>query len=224
MLERSPSTRRALTLPRPRLRGVSHAVAFALSLPAAVWLLGLTDSPRGRVAALAFAVGITVMLGASALVHLRRWSERATEILFRVDHSAIFLAIAGTATAIGLLGLDGWQQELLVWGTWAAAVVGIVVEWLPFASPRGLANTVYLTLGWLPILLVPWLVQQAGWGALVLLMAGGLLYTLGAIVVGLRRPDPNPRVFGYHEIWHLMVIGAVSSHYALVAFVLLPMR
>lgn len=224
MLQRSPSTERALASPRPRLRGVTHLAAFVASLPAGSWLISHAESLRGGLAAVAFTIGITVMFGASALVHLRRWSERVTEILFRVDHSAIFLAIAGTATAIGLLGLAGWQQELLVWGTWAAAGVGILVEWLPFAPPRGFANTVYLTLGWLPVLLLPWLIQHAGWSAVGLLVLGGLLYTVGAVIVGIRRPDPRPHLFGYHEIWHLMVIGAVVSHYVMIAFVLLPIR
>lgn len=223
MLERSPSTDRALTLPRPRMRGVSHLVAFVISVPAGVWLIAAAGQGQARLAALAFGGGVSTMLGASALVHLRRWSERTTEVLFRLDHTAIFLAIAGTATAIGVLGLTGWPRSLLVWGAWSAAGVGIVLEWLPFAPPPGFANTVYLTMGWLPVLLVPWLIQQAGWSAVALLAGGGLLYTTGAIIVGLRRPDPNPHVFGYHEIWHLLVVGAVAFHYVMVAFVLLPL-
>ncbi|MFP5308155.1 MAG: PAQR family membrane homeostasis protein TrhA [Actinomycetes bacterium] len=151
------------------------------------------------------------------------WPEHTTELLFRLDHTAIYLAFGGTATPLALLGLSGWHRTALLWGLWGAAAVGIVLEWLPFAPPKGFSNGVYLTMGWATMLLLPGLWSTAGVDAVVLLLVGGAFYTVGAIVVGLRRPDPDPLVFGYHEIWHLFVIAAVVAHYTMVATTLLPL-
>ena len=222
-LERSLSTERALTLPRPRWRGVSHRVAAVLSVPAAAWLAWLAPAGTPRVAALVYALSMTIMFAVSAIVHLRPWPEHTTELLFRLDHTAIYLAFGGTATPLALLGLSGWHRTALLWGLWGAAAVGIVLEWLPFAPPKGFSNGVYLTMGWATMLLLPGLWSTAGVDAVVLLLVGGALYTVGAIIVGLQRPDPDPLVFGYHEIWHLFVIAAVVAHYAMVATTLLPL-
>jgi hemolysin III len=170
-----------------------------------------------------YAASVTIMFGVSALVHLKRWDAHTTELLLRLDHTAIYLTFGGTATPLALLGLSGWHRTALLWGLWVAALLGIVLEWLPFAAPRGFSNGVYLTLGWATLLLLPGLWRTAGVDAVALLLLGGACYTVGAIVVGLRRPDPNPHVFGYHEIWHLFVIAAVVAHYAMVATTLLPL-
>lgn len=110
----------------------------------------------------------------------------------------------------------------MVWGAWSVALVGIVIEWLPFRTPRGVAYTLYLVLGWATIPFVPAVVANRGWTTGGLLLAGGALYTVGAVIVAVQRPDPVPRVFGYHEIWHLMVVLAVVLHYAMVGATLLP--
>jgi hemolysin III len=217
-----PSTERALTLPRPRWRGVSHLVAFVVAVPAGAAVTVAAPAGHARVAVGVFAFGIVAMFGASALVHRRPWSEGTYDLLFRLDHTGIFLAIAGTATPIAVFGLDGWQQQALLIGSWAGAAIGIGLEWMPFAPPRGMANTVFLTLGWLPILLVPWLWANTGPVTVTLLLVGGMLYTAGAIIVAIQRPDPDPSRFGYHEIFHALVIGAVVAHYAMVAVTLLP--
>lgn len=211
ILQRSINTERALTLPRPRLRGRSHLAASLVSVPGSVlWIILAPAGTRAGIAA--FALGIAAMFTCSALLHLRRWDATTYERLFRLDHSGIYLAIAGTGIGVALLGLEGWPRLVLALGMAIGSAIGIVVEWLPFAPPRGFNQAVYLTLGWLPVMLLPWLWMQAGVATVVLLLSGGVLYTVGAVVVGTRRPDPWPTVFGYHEIFHVFVIAAVAVH------------
>lgn len=211
-LQRSVNTEYAVSAPRPRLRGRSHLVAGVVGLPLAV--VTTVGSPAGtvRTGVAAFGFGVTVMFLCSALLHLRRWDAMLHERLFRLDHSGIYCAIGGSASAIALLALDGWPRRVLLVGAVLGSLVGIVLEWLPFAPPRGLSNSVYLTLGWLPVLLLPWVWVSAGVLVVVLIIAGGVLYTSGAIIVALRRPDVLPGWFGYHELFHVLVIGAVLLH------------
>jgi hemolysin III len=220
--ERSHNTRRALSLPRPRLRGISHRVAAVLAVPAGIWLVASAPGGTPRLAALVFAVCIALMFSASALVHFKPWGPHTTEVLFRLDHTTIYLAIAGTATPIALLALSDPWRSVLLWGSWGIAALGILIEWLPFATPRGLAHTLYLVLGWATVPLLPKILDATGWDTVTLLLLGGLFYTVGAVIVAIRRPDPNPNLLGYHEIWHLLVIAAVAAHYAMVGVTLLP--
>jgi hemolysin III len=215
VLARSASATRFAEGPRPTARGWSHLVAAALTLPgAAVWT-ALTPG-TARLAVAVFAWGVALMFTASALLHLRRWPTATAERLVRVDHTGIFLAIGGTGAALGSLGLTGTPRLVLVTIVAVGTSVGVLVEWLPFAPPRGFSNTVYLTLGWTPVVLVPWLVATSGWGTVLLLLLGGALYTAGAIIVGLRRPDPVPGHFGYHELFHVLVILAVAAHAVMI--------
>lgn len=211
-LQRSLNTEFAMTAPRPRLRGTSHLVAGLLGLPIAV--ASTVRAPAGelRLAVAAFTFGATVMFLCSALLHVRRWDAMVYERLFRLDHSGIYCTIGGTSAAIALLALDGWTQRLLLVATVGGSVIGIILEWMPFAPPRGLSNTVYITLGWLPVLLLPWVWASSGPLVVVLILVGGVLYTSGAIIVALRRPDVLPGWFGYHELFHVFVIVAVLLH------------
>ena len=216
LLRRSINTERALTAPRPRLRGVSHLVAAVVAVPATAIATVAVTGVRERLGVLAFGVGVAAMLSLSALLHLRRWTARTYERLFRLDHTGIYLTIGGTGVAIGLVGLAGWPGRILVAGALVGTLVGIVVEWLPFAPPRGLNHAVYLSYGWVSVALLPWLWAASGGVTVGLLLAGGVLYTVGAVVVAARRPDPWPRWFGYHEVFHLLVIGAVATHAVLI--------
>lgn len=156
------------------------------------------------------------MFSASALLHLRRWSAETYERLLRLDHTGIYCAIVGTAVAVAMLGLDGWPSVVLLVAALTGGTIGVVAEWMPFAPPRGFSNTVYLTLGWIPIMLLPWLWATSGPVVVTLLFSGGVIYTVGAVIVGARRPDPNPWWFGYHEVFHLLVIIAVGLHAAMM--------
>lgn len=169
-----------------------------------------------------FSLSVFLMFCASAAVHLRRWSPRTTEVLFRLDHTGILLAFAGTATAVALLALEGWHQSVLLWGMWGGFAVGAAVIWWPRATPRGLLTGICFVLGCSAIPLLPAIYRNTGWVTIGLLVAGGVLFAIGAVVVGSRRPDPNPEVFGYHEIWHLLVIAGVTIYYAMIATTLLP--
>ena len=211
-LKRSYNTDYAMTAPRPRLRGRSHLVAGVVALPFAV--LSTLRAPAGelRLAVASFAFGVTIMFLCSALLHLRRWDAVVHERLLRLDHSGIYCAIGGSTAGIAMLALDGWMQTFLLVATAGGSVVGIVIEWLPFAPPRGVSNSVYITLGWLPVLLLPWLWMSAGVAVVALIIAGGILYTSGAIIVALRRPEVLPGWFGYHELFHAFVILAVVLH------------
>jgi hemolysin III len=217
VLARSASTERFAEGPRPTARGWSHLGAALLTVPgAAVWT-ALTPAGTARGAVAAFAWGVALMFTASALLHLRRWPSTTTERLVRLDHTGIFLAIGGTGAALAVLGLVGTPRVVLLTLAIVGTGVGILVVWLPFAPPRGFTNAVYLTLGWAPVALLPWLLAASGWRTVALLLAGGACYTAGAIIVGLQRPDPVPGHFGYHELFHLLVILAVATHVAMVA-------
>ena len=220
ILKRSVNTDRALTLPRPRLRGWSHRVAALVAIPGAIVWLVLAPPGRATVGVASFAFGITAMFTLSALLHLRRWDAATYERLFRLDHTGIYLAIGGTGVALALLGLEGWPSQVLLVTSLAGSGFGILNEWLPYAPPKGANSAIYLTLGWTPLVLLPWLWSQAGATTVLLLLAGGVMYTAGAIIVGLRRPDPSPRWFGYHELFHVLVIGAVATHATMFALLL----
>jgi hemolysin III len=217
VLQRSLNTERALAAPRPRLRGRSHLVAAALGVPLAVVAIVLAPGGAVRAGVAAFAVGVAAMFTASALLHLRRWEPATYERLFRLDHTGIYLAIGGTGLALALLGFEGWPGQVLLGGVVVGTMLGIIVEWMPFAPPRGFSNAVYLTLGWLPIVLLPWLWVASGPWVVALLLVGGVLYTSGAIIVAIQRPDPSPLWFGYHELFHVLVILAVLAHAGMIA-------
>lgn len=204
-------------MPRPRLRGSSHLLAAALAMPLAVLWVLTVPAGQPRLAVAAFAFGIATMFTCSALLHLQRWNPATYERLFRLDHTGIYLAIGGTGIALALLGLNGWASTTLLVCSLAGMAFGIAVEWLPFAPPKGFNSAIYLTFGWVPVALLPWLWMANGWLIVLLLMAGGLVYTVGATVVGLRRPNLVPGWFGYHELFHLFVIFAVAIHAWMIA-------
>lgn len=214
----SPSVARLLSRPRPRLRGVSHRVAFVISLPVGVLLVAAADDRRERLGAVIFGAALSFMFGASALVHLRPWTTAQYHRLIQLDMTAIFCCLAGTASAVAWLALHGASRWGLAIGVWVIAAAGTVFVWLPIHPRAGVMNGLYLTGGWYPMLFCVPLWRGLGPGGFALLVAGGLCYTVGAIVVGAQRPDPWPRVFGYHEIFHLFVIAAATLHYLLVAF------
>jgi hemolysin III len=211
-LKRSINTELALRAPRPALRGRSHLLAAIIAWPTGVVATFTVDAGTQRLAVASFAFGAAIMFSCSALLHLKPWDAIMHERLFRLDHSGIYCTIGGTTAAIALLGLEGRMQQVLLLAAGVGTGVGILLEWLPFAPPRGLSNTVYITLGWLPILVLPWLWVGSGVLVVLLIIAGGALYTSGAIIVALRRPDVLPGWFGYHELFHVFVILAVLLH------------
>ena len=216
----SESVRRALLQVRPRWRGLMHRAAVPLSVAAGIALVATAPAGASRVGAAVFSVGASLMFVASALVHMRRWSIPVWETLFRLDHAAIFLLIATSATPVAVIALEGRSATLLLWAVWIGAAIGVSLRMLPFHPPRGLMNTLFLALGWVPIFVAPALVRSLDVPVLVLIAVEGLLYSVGALMLGARWPDPSPRVFGYHEVWHTLVTVAVLVHFVVVALII----
>jgi hemolysin III len=207
---------------RPRLRGVSHQYAFFLAVGLGI-VLGLNDAstPRQRVAAAIFAGTVTTMFGASALYNRVTWSPQWRPRMRRLDHSMIYLVIAGTYTPFGLLVLSGawsWVVLAVVWSGVAAAIA-LKSMWLD--APKWVAATLGIALGWVGVVALPTILERIGPAGLALLLAGGVAYTAGGIVYASRRPDPLPAVFGYHEVFHALVILGAGFQYASVAFFVL---
>jgi len=207
---------------KPRLRGVSHEVAFFISLVAGAALV-IAAPPSATLAVAIYAASLSALLGTSALYHRVNWRRDAIRRwMRRLDHSMIFLLIAGTTTPFAALVLGGALGNALLIAVWAGAAAGIVVELIWVEAPKWATAAVYLTVGWIGALGFPAIVIDAGIGAGALIAAGGLLYTAGAVVYARQRPDPNPAVFGYHEIFHVLVIAAAAAHFAAVALFAVP--
>jgi hemolysin III len=203
-------------MPKPRLRGRLHQWAFFVSIPAGIALVAVARGAEARVSAAIFTASLTALYGVSAAYHRGQWSERVRSRMRRLDHSMIFVLIAGSYTPVTLLALrPAWGVTLLALA-WAGAAVGVVITVLCLERWPVVGFTMYLVLGWLAIVAAPQLAHSLSKPELALLAAGGLLYTVGAVVLAGKRPDPRPAVFGYHEVWHTFVISASASHYALV--------
>lgn len=193
-----------------------HAAAFAVSCLVGALFVGYA-SPAHAFAAAVFAASVCLMLGTSALYHRVTWSPGRRLWMRRADHAALFLLIAGTYTPVALIGLHGaWRPSILliVW-TGAAAAAATKICWV--GSPKWLSAAIGLALGWVAVAALPQLAHNEGLAPLFLLAAGGLAYTVGAVVYALRRPDPLPRVFGYHELFHALTIVALSCQYVAIA-------
>lgn len=209
---------------RPRLRGVSHQYAFLGSLITGTLLLLTAPTGRALAAAAVYAASVSALFGTSALYHRVTWSPRAYRRMRRLDHAMIFVLIAGTFTPFGLLALSGALATAILSVVWGGAAGGILLKLVWIDAPRWLSAGVYVALGWVGVAAVPALVVRVGWIATGLLLLGGLLYSAGALVYAFRRPDPVPAVFGYHEVFHALVIAAALAQYAAVAFFVVPAR
>ena len=208
---------------KPRLRGVSHQWAFFGAVVAGAALVAAAPDGKARLAAAIYAGSLAALLGTSALYHRVNWRRPAARRwMRRLDHSMIFLLIAGTVTPFALLVMSGPFATALLIAVWAAAAAGIVVELIWVDAPKWVAVAVYLGVGWIGVLGFPAIFVEAGIGAGLLVAAGGVMYTAGAIVYARQSPDPNPSVFGYHEIFHLLVIAAAITHFAAVAIYAVP--
>jgi hemolysin III len=207
---------------KPRLRGVLHQYAFFASLASGTFLILLAGTTRASVAAAIYAASMSALFGVSALYHRVTWTTAARRRMRRLDHAMIFLLIAGTYTPVGLLVLQGTLATAVLAVVWGGAVAGIVLELAWASAPRWLGGTVYLALGWVAVVAMPQLFARLGMTGGLLIVAGGLVYSAGAAVYALRRPDPVPVVFGYHEVFHLLVIAGVAAHFLAISLYVLP--
>lgn len=212
--QRSPSPR-----VKPLLRGVLHQVAAWLAAPAALALWLEAHSEPARVGALVYGLSLLGLFAVSAIYHVPTWAPKARDWMGRLDHSAIFVLIAGTYTPFGLLlGPSGGYTVLTV--VWGGALMGIVLSLLWPRAPKPLMAAIFVALGWVFVMIGPQLFFALGPANVTLLLVGGLFYTAGAVVYAVKRPDPLPRVFGYHEVFHLFVVIAAVLHYVAVATIL----
>ncbi|HMG25827.1 MAG TPA: hemolysin III family protein [Acidimicrobiia bacterium] len=207
---------------RPRMRGLSHYYAFFISLATGAVLVA--TAPRGLATwtALVYALSVSAMLGASSLLHRGSWTRGQARILTKLDHTCIYLLIAGTYTPISLIAMSGVIRVLVFSVVWLGAFVGIALEWVWYRPPRGWVTTNYIVVGWVALIALPQLWTSLGVGGFLLVLLGGVSYTVGAVIHAARRPDPWPEVFGYHELFHVFVLVALVLHFAAIAFVVLP--
>jgi hemolysin III len=207
---------------KPRLRGVSHEYAFFVSVGCGIALILAASGGRERLAASIYAGAVSALLGTSALYHRVTWRPAARRWMRRLDHSMIFVLIAGTYTPVALLALHGTLAKAILIVLWAGALGGVIFKLLWIDAPKWLFAGVYIALGLVTAAVIGELPSAIGWLGLAGLVTGGVLYTLGAIVYATQRPDPVPKVFGYHEVFHALVLAAASLHYAVIAFAVLP--
>lgn len=207
-----------IKLVKPKFRGVTHEWAFFLSLGLGISLLLLADTPRKLLAVSIYAASLCALFGTSALYHRVDWkTSKARTLMKRLDHSMIFFLIAGTVTPFALLTMSGtWSTAILI-AVWSGAIIGAVIELLWTTSPKWVSATIYVAVGWIAAIAFPQIVGTAGIFAGLLIATGGILYTVGAVVYATQRPNPNPTYFGYHEVFHLLVIAAAATHFAAVA-------
>jgi hemolysin III len=207
---------------KPRLRGVLHQYAFFASLASGTLLVLLATTTKASVAAAIYAASVSALFGVSALYHRITWTTPARRRMRRLDHAMIFLLIAGTYTPVGLLVLQGRLATVVLAVVWGGAAAGIALELAWTTAPRWLGGTVYLALGWVAVVAMPQLFARLGVAGGLLIVAGGLVYSAGAAVYALRRPDPAPAVFGYHEVFHLLVIAGVAAHFLAISLFAVP--
>jgi hemolysin III len=207
---------------KPRLRGVLHECGFFVSIFCGVALILAASDGRARLAATIYAVSLSALLGTSALYHRVTWRPRARRWMRRLDHSMIFVLIAGTYTPVALLALRGSLASTILIVLWAGALGGVVFKLLWIDAPKWLFAGVYVALGLVTAAVFGELPAAIGWLGVAGLASGGLLYVVGAIVYTSGRPNPWPKVFGYHEVFHALVLAAAALQYAVIAFAVLP--
>lgn len=202
---------------KPRLRGVLHEAAFAISLVTGTVIVCLTHGAMATVSVSVYATAVALLFGTSAAYHRGTWSPRAQSIMSRLDHSMIFVLIAGTYTPLCLVLLDGWVRWLIFSLVWGGALGGIIARNAARHAPRWIFVTFYLVLGWIAVAIIPQVLSVGGVAVLVLLLVGGLLYSAGAVVYARRSPNPSPQWFGFHEVFHAFTLAAFAAHYVAIS-------
>jgi hemolysin III len=202
--------------PRPRYRGVSHRFACYAALVAGIVLVACARDRDARLACVIYAVLLATMFGVSATLHRANWAGPLYGHLRRADHAAIFLCIAGTYTPFSLLGLGGDDGAKLLVLAWSACGIGVVRAVLWPHAPRAITSACFVAAGWVALAYLPELHAALDATTFALIVIGGLVFTAGAFIYLTRRPDPWPTVFGYHEVFHLFIIGGCTAHFAAV--------
>ncbi|WSJ31751.1 hemolysin III family protein [Streptomyces subrutilus] len=198
---------------KPLLRGWLHLGMFPAVLVAGLVLMAFTDSTRARVACGVYILTACLLFGVSAVYHRGTWGPRGEAVLRRLDHANIFLIIAGTYTPLTVLLLPPSTGRTLLWAVWIAAGAGIAFRVFWVGAPRWLYTPCYIAMGWAAVFFLPDFLRAGGIAVLVLVVVGGLLYSVGGVVYGMKRPNPSPRFFGFHEVFHSLTLAAFVAHY-----------
>ncbi|MGW5678883.1 PAQR family membrane homeostasis protein TrhA [Streptomyces sp. NPDC003860] len=204
---------------KPRLRGWLHAGMFPAVLVAGLVLTALAGSTEARVACAIYVLTACLLFGVSALYHRGNWGPRGEAVLRRLDHANIFLIIAGTYTPLTMLLLPDSTARPLLWAVWAAAAAGIAFRVFWVGAPRWLYTPCYIAMGWAAVFFLPDFMHAGGIAVLVLVIVGGVLYSMGGVVYGFKRPNPSPRWFGFHEVFHSFTLAAFVVHYVGISLV-----
>jgi hemolysin III len=217
------ATAEAIAAVKPKLRGVSHEWAFFISLVFGAALIFFAKTPKATLAVAIYAVSLSALLGTSALYHRVNWTRpNVRQWMRRLDHSMIFFLIAGTYTPFALLVMHGALATAILIAVWVGAIAGAIVEMVWIGHPKWVSAITYLGIGWVAAIAFPQLWDSLGPTAALMLVGGGLLYTAGAVIYAIQRPNPVPAVFGYHEVFHAFVIAAALVHFSVIAFFALP--
>jgi hemolysin III len=201
---------------KPRLRGWLHALMFPLSIIAGIALVATAPTQEGRISSAIFVTTAVLLFGVSALLHRGSWSDSTEDLLRRLDHANIYLIIAGTYTPFAVVALPAQEGRILLSIVWIGALAGVVFRVFWVTAPRWLSTALYVVVGWVAIFFIPELVDGAGVTAVALIVLGGVLYSLGAVVYAIKRPNPSPEYFGFHEVFHALTVGAFTAHYIAV--------
>jgi hemolysin III len=205
---------------RPRLRGALHAAVFPLAVAAGGLMVALAPTRPAKASAAVYALTSVLLFGVSAAYHRGHWSPRARDFLHRCDHANIYLIIAGTYTPFAVLALRGNVRLAVLAAIWGGAAAGVAFRVIWLGAPRWLYTSLYIGLGWIAVFVLPQLLRGAGLAPLILVLAGGLLYSAGGVVYALRRPDPSPRWFGFHEVFHAFTVAAYIAQYIAVSLII----
>ncbi len=209
---------------KPKLRGWIHAGIAPFVLAAAIVLVALSPTVSARWANTVFGFSAVLLFGTSAVYHRGHWSPRVSGVLRRMDHTNIFLIIAGTYTPLAVLLLPYGTARTLLLVVWTGALVGLLMRIFWLGAPRWLYVPIYLALGWVAVWFMPQFWRSGGPGIVWLVMAGGVAYTVGAVVYGFKRPNPSPRWFGFHEIFHSLTVVGFTTHYVAVSLATYALR
>jgi len=201
---------------KPTVRGWIHAAAFPVAVIAGIALVATSTTTAAKVSTATFTVTAAMLFGISALLHRGEWSPGVENALRRWDHANIYLIIAGTYTPVAVLALPTNQARIMLAIVWTGAIAGVFFRVFWLGAPRWLSTTLYVVIGWVAVFFIPELIDGAGIVAFVLIVIGGVLYSIGAVVYGMKRPDLAPGVFGFHELFHALTVAAFVCHYAAI--------
>ncbi|MHB8507046.1 MAG: PAQR family membrane homeostasis protein TrhA [Candidatus Dormibacteria bacterium] len=222
MMSRSDPKTIALSFQKPRLRGLSHAAFAPLALLGTAALVLSSQGQGKRIALMVYGATMVLLFTGSAVYHVGHWSPGVREWLRRVDHSNIYLLIAGTYTPVAVVLLrGGWRVGMLV-AVWAVALAGVASVLPGWQMPHSVEALLYILTGWVAVVASPQIVHRVGWGGLLVLASGGLLYSIGAVVYATRRPRLWQGTFGYHELFHVFVIAATLVFFGFMVHYLVP--